>query len=137
MTIINNKIYRNPGGKIRKRRCKSFKSSDLGADIIRIRPNPPPLYNINSEQEWRTFVNILDNYQDVWDIYISDKHKIKKFLSYFKGKAANDQTTTKEQKIIFIIQKKYVKYLYNIVADPANRRNNVYIKFKTLIQTND
>ena len=66
-----------------------------------------------------------------------DKHKIKKSLNYFKGKTANDWATIKKQEIISIIQKKYVKYFYNIVADPANRRNNVYIKFKTLTQTDD
>ncbi len=70
-------------------------------------------------------------------MYVSDKYKIKKSLNYFKSKAANDWVTIKEQGIIFIIQKKYVKYFYNIVADPANRRNNVYMKFKILIQTDD
>ncbi len=68
---------------------------------------------------------------------MSDKHKIKKSLNYFKGKTANDWATTKEQKIIFIIWKKYIKYLYNIVADPANRRNNVYMKFKIFTQTDN
>ena len=134
VVIINNKIYGNSGGKIRKRRRRSSGSSDSGVDTIRIRFNPPSLYGVGSKQKWRIFVNALDNYWDIWDIYISDKHKIKKSLSYFKGKAANDWATTKEQGIIPIIQKKYVKYLYNIVADPANRRNNVYIKFKILIQ---
>ena len=137
VVIIDGKIYRNLGGKIRKRRCRNSGSSDSGANIIRIRFNPPPLYNINSEQEWRTFVNTLDNYQDAWDIYVFDKYKIKKSLSYFKSKAANDWATIKEQGIISIIQKKYIKYFYDIVVDPANRRNNVYIKFKTLTQTDD
>ncbi len=67
---------------------------------MRIRPNSPPLYDAGSEQEWRTFVNILDNYWDAWDMYISDKYKIKKFLSYFKNKTANDWATTKKQGII-------------------------------------
>ncbi len=49
MTIINNKIYGNPGDKIRKRRRKSSGSSDSGADIIRIRSNPPSLYSAGSE----------------------------------------------------------------------------------------
>ena len=98
--IINNKTYGNPGGKIRKRKHKSSESSDSGANIMRIRPNPPSLYSTDSEQKWRTFVNTLDNYQDVWDIHVSDKHKIKKSLNYFKSKTANDQTTTKEQRII-------------------------------------
>ncbi len=137
IAIINNKIYENPGGKIRKRRRRNSGSSDSSTNVIRIRFNPPSLYNIGSEQEQRIFVNILDNYQDVQDIYISDKQKIKKILSYFKGKTANDQIMIKKQKIISTIQKKYVKYFYNIVADPANRRNNVYIKFKTLTQTDD
>ena len=70
-------------------------------------------------------------------MYVSDKYKIKKSLNYFKSKAANDQTTIKEQKIISIIQKKYVEYFYDIVANSANRRNNVYMKFKILIQTDD
>ncbi len=70
-------------------------------------------------------------------IYIFDKRKIKKSLNYFKGKTANDQATIKEQGIIFTIQKKYVEYLYNIVANPANRRNNVYIKFKIFTQTDN
>ncbi len=70
-------------------------------------------------------------------MYVSDKYKIKKSLNYFKGKAANDWATTKEQGIIFIIWKKYVEYFYDIVADPANRRNNVYMKFKILIQIDD
>ena len=70
-------------------------------------------------------------------MHVFDKYKIKKSSSYFKNKTANDQTTTKKQEIISIIWKKYVEYLYNIVADPANRRNNVYMKFKTLIQTDD
>jgi len=90
VVIINNKIYRNPGGKIRKKKYRSSGSSDSGTDVIRIRSNPPSLYNINSEQEWRIFVNIFDNYWDAWDIYISDKYKIKKSLNYFKGKTAND-----------------------------------------------
>ena len=100
ITIINSKTYRNLGGKIRKRRYRSFGFSDSGADIIRIKPNPPPLYSAGSEQEWRTFVNTLDNYWDAQDMHVSDKHKIKKSSSYFKGKTANDQTTTKEQRII-------------------------------------
>ncbi len=137
MVIINSKIYRNSESKIRKRRRRSSGSSDSGVDTIRIRFNPPSLYGVGSKQKWRIFVNALDNYWDIWDIYISDKHKIKKSLSYFKGKAANDWATTKEQGIIPIIQKKYVKYLYNIVADPANRRNNVYMKFKILTQTDN
>ncbi len=90
VAIINSKIYGNPGGKIRKRRCRSSGSSDSDTNTIRIRSNPPPLYDINSEQEWRIFVNTFDNYWDAWDIYISDKYKIKKFLNYFKSKAAND-----------------------------------------------
>ena len=104
IAIINNKIYRNPGGnlddKIRKRERRNSESNDSGADIIRIRFNPPPLYNTGSEQEWRIFVNALDNYQDAWDVHIFDKHKIKKFSSYFNGKAANDWATTKKQEII-------------------------------------
>ncbi len=137
MAIINNKIYGNPGGKIRKRRRRSSGFNDSDADIIRIRSNSPPLYSAGSEQEWRIFVNTFDNYWDAWDIYISDKHKIKKSLNYFKNKITNDWATTKEQGIIPIIWKKYIKYLYNIVADPANRRNNVYIKFKILTQTDN
>src|SRR6266536_5252820 len=90
VAIINNKIYKNLGGKIRKRRRRSSESSDSGADVIQIKPNPPPFYNTGSEQEWRTFVNTLDNYWDVWDMHISDKHKIKKSLNYFKNKTAND-----------------------------------------------
>ena len=90
MAIIDGKTYGNPGGKIRKRRCRSSGSSDSGADVIRIRFNPPSLYNVGSEQEWRIFVNIFDNYWDVWDMYVFDKYKIKKSLNYFKGKAAND-----------------------------------------------
>ncbi len=62
IVIINSKIYGNPGGKIRKRRRRSFEFSDSGADVIQIRFNPPPLYSAGSEQEWRTFVNTLDNY---------------------------------------------------------------------------
>src|SRR6266498_4772698 len=137
VVIIDGKIYRNPGGKIRKRRCRSFGFSDSGADVMRIRFNSLSLYGVGSEQEWRIFVNTLDNYWDVWDMHVSDKYKIKKSSSYFKGKAANDWAKIKEQRIISTIWKKYIKYLYNIVADPANRRNNVYIKFKTLTQTDD
>ena len=70
-------------------------------------------------------------------MHVSDKYKIKKSSSYFNGKAANDWATIKEQGIIFIIWKKYIEYLYDIVADPTNRRNNVYIKFKTLTQTDN
>ena len=70
-------------------------------------------------------------------MHVSDKYKIKKSLNYFKSKAANDWAMIKEQGIISIIWKKYVEYFYNIVADPANRRNNVYIKFKILIQTDN
>jgi len=47
--IIDSKIYGNPGGKIRKRRSRSSGFNDSGADIIRIRFNPPPLYNADSE----------------------------------------------------------------------------------------
>jgi len=90
MAIINSKIYENLGGKIRKRRRRSFEFSDSGADIIRIRSNSPPLYSAGSEQEWRIFVNTLDIYWNVWDIYISDKYNIKKSLNYFKDKTAND-----------------------------------------------
>ncbi len=88
--IIDGKIYGNPGGKIRKRRRRSSGSSDSGVNIIRIRFNFLLLYNTGSEQKWRIFVNTLDNYWDAWDMYISDKHKIKKSSNYFKGKAAND-----------------------------------------------
>ncbi len=141
IAIINGKIYGNPrgnlGGKIRKRGRRNSGSSNSGANTMRIRFNPPPLYSADSEQEWRIFVNIFDNYQDAWDVYISDKHKIKKSSSYFNGKITNDWTTIKEQGIIPTTQKKYVKYLYNIVANPANRRNNVYMKFKTLTQTDN
>src|SRR6266536_1466172 len=49
--IINNKIYGNPGGKIRKRRCKNSGFSDSGTNIIYIRFNPSPLYDIGSEEE--------------------------------------------------------------------------------------
>ncbi len=103
ITIINGKIYRNPGGKIKKRRRRSSGFSDSGVNIIRIRFNRPPLYNVGNKQKWRIFVNIFDNYWNVWDMYVSDKHKIKKFLNYFKGKAANDWVIIKEQKIISTI----------------------------------
>ena len=96
ITIINNKTYRNPGGKIRKKRRRSSGFNYSGINTIRIRPNPPPLYNIDSEQKQRIFVNTLDNYQDAQDIYIFDKHKIKKSLNYFKSKTANDWATIKE-----------------------------------------
>jgi len=53
VAIINSKIYGNPGGnlggKIRKRGRRNSESSDSGADVIRIRPNPSPLYNTGSE----------------------------------------------------------------------------------------
>ena len=62
VTIINGKIYGNPGGKIRKKRCKSSESSDSDANVIRIRSNPLSFYGAGSEQEWRIFVNTLDNY---------------------------------------------------------------------------
>ncbi len=62
IAIINGKIYENPKSKTRKRRRRSFGFSDSGADIIRIKLNPLPLYNTSSEQKWRTFVNALDNY---------------------------------------------------------------------------
>ena len=62
MTIINGKIYGNLEGKIRKRRRKSSGSSDSSTDVMRIRPNPPSFYGAGSEQEWRTFINTLDNY---------------------------------------------------------------------------
>ena len=62
VVIINSKIYKNPGDKTRKRRYKNSGSSDSGADVMRIRPNPLSLYNAGSEQEWRIFVNVLDNY---------------------------------------------------------------------------
>ncbi len=75
----------------------------MGVNTIRIRSNLPSLYNSGSEQEWRIFVNTLDIYWNVWDIYISDKYNIKKSLNYFKGKTANDWATIKEQRIIPII----------------------------------
>src|SRR6266498_796022 len=83
-------------GKIRKRRRRSSGFSNSGANIIRIKFNPLSFYGAGSEQEWRIFVNTFDNYWDVWDMYMSDKHKIKKSLSYFKGKTANDWVTIKE-----------------------------------------
>jgi len=49
MVIINSKIYGNLGGKIRKRRRRSFGFSDSGANIIRIRFNSLSLYNAGSE----------------------------------------------------------------------------------------
>jgi len=49
MAIINDKIYGNLGDKIKKRRYRNFGFSDSGANIIRIRFNPPPLYNAGSE----------------------------------------------------------------------------------------
>ena len=49
VAIINSKIYGNLGGKIRKRRRRSSGSSDSGTDVIRIRFNPPSLYDISSE----------------------------------------------------------------------------------------
>ncbi len=64
--IIDDKTYGNPrnnlGGKIRKRGRRSFEFSDSGADIMRIRSNPLSLYNADNKQEWRIFVNTLDNY---------------------------------------------------------------------------
>ncbi len=103
VAIINGKIYGNLKGKIRKRRCRSSGSNNSNANVMRIRFNPPPFYNAGSEEEQRIFVNVLDNYWDVWDMYISDKYKIFKFLNYFKGKTANDQATTKKQGIISTI----------------------------------
>ncbi len=47
--IINSKTYKNLKGKIRGKKYKNSESSDSGANTIRIRPNPPPLYNINSK----------------------------------------------------------------------------------------
>ena len=90
VAIIDGKIYGNLESKIRKRRRRSSGFSDSGADVMRIRFNSLSLYGVGSEQEWRIFVNALDNYWDVWDMHVSDKYKIKKSLSYFKGKAAND-----------------------------------------------
>ncbi len=52
MTIIDSKTYGNPENKTRKRRRKNSGSSDSNTDIIRIRFNPPPLYNTGSKQEW-------------------------------------------------------------------------------------
>ncbi len=49
MTIINNKIYGNPGGKTKKRKHKNSGSSDSSADIIRIRSNPPSLYSAGNK----------------------------------------------------------------------------------------
>jgi len=49
VAIINSKIYENPGGKIRKRRCRSSGFSDSGADIIRIRFNSLSFYGAGSE----------------------------------------------------------------------------------------
>ncbi len=62
MAIINGKTYGNLESKTKKRKRRSSGSSDLGTDIIRIRSNPLSLYNTDSKQEWRTFVNTLDNY---------------------------------------------------------------------------
>ncbi len=66
VAIINSKIYGNPGGnldgKIRKRGRKNSGFSDSDTNIIRIRPNSLLFYSAGSEQEWRIFVNILDNY---------------------------------------------------------------------------
>ncbi len=90
VAIINNKIYGNSGDKIKKRRRRSSGFSDSGADIMRIRSNPLSLYGADSKQEWRIFVNTFDNYWDAWDMYISDKYKIKKSSNYFKSKATND-----------------------------------------------
>ena len=100
MAIIDDKIYGNPGGnlggKIRKRGRRNSGFSDSDTNTIRIRLNSPPLYGADSKQEWRIFVNTLDNYWDVWDMYVSDKYKIKKSSSYFNSKATNDWATIKE-----------------------------------------
>src|SRR6266536_359041 len=43
----------------------------------------------------------------------------------------------KSKKLSLLYKKKYIKYLHNIVVNPANRRNNAYIKLKTLTQTDN
>ncbi len=49
ITIINNKTYRNPGGKIRGKKRRNSGSSNSNKNIIQIRPSPPPLYSTGSE----------------------------------------------------------------------------------------
>jgi hypothetical protein len=37
-------------------------NNEDNANLLRIRPNLPPLYGTSSEQKWRIFVNILKTY---------------------------------------------------------------------------
>jgi hypothetical protein len=86
---IDRKQFGNPEtlGKSQKKARKGSDedNSENNANLMRIRPNPPPQYSASSEQEWRTFVNALDNYWDAWPKRVSVKHKIKNSSNYFKG----------------------------------------------------
>jgi hypothetical protein len=135
---IDGKQFGNPEtlGKSQKRARKGTDEDDSedNANLMRIRPNPPPQYSASSEQEWRTFVNALDNYWDAWPKRVSVKHKIKNSSSYFKGQAATDWAETKRQKQVPETWNEYVEYLHNLVADPANRKNNAYARLKHIEQ---
>ena len=131
--------YGNPEGLQRKRKRNSAGETDASdseenANLLRIRPNPPPLYGATSEQEWRTFVNALNAYWAGWPKRIRTANRIATSSSYFKGLAATDWAETTRQGREPTTWEGYLEYLHNLVADPANRKVTAYEKLKEIKQ---
>jgi hypothetical protein len=138
---IQGRQYGNPENlnkRKRKRRVPSNgeeSDSEDNANLLRIRPNPPPLYRASSEQEWRTFVNALEAYWAGWPFRIHIAHKIATSSSYFEGLAATDWADTKNKGREPTTWNAYIEYLHNLVADPANRKVTAYEKLKEIKQS--
>jgi hypothetical protein len=140
LITIQGKQYGNPESLNKRKRKQKATSNDDASDsednanLLRIRPNPPPLYGASSEQEWRTFVNALEAYWEGWPKRIRTVHKIATSSSYFKGLAATDWADTKKQGRVPATWNAYIEYLHNLVADPANRKVTAYEKLKEIKQ---
>jgi len=137
---IQGKQYGNPEN-LRKRKRKQRvtsngeeSDSEDNANLLRIRPNPPPLYGASSEQEWRTFVIALNAYWAGWPKRVRTAHKIAASSSYFKDLAATDWADTVDKDRVPTTWDAYIEYLHNLVADPANRKVTAYEKLKEIKQ---
>lgn len=130
--------YGNPEVRRKRKRNDAAETdasdSEDNANLLRIRPNPPPLYGATCEQEWRTFVNALNAYWAGMPKRIRTANKIATSSSYFKGLAATDWAETVSRGQEPQTWPTYLEYLHNLVADPANRKVNAYEKLKDIKQ---
>jgi hypothetical protein len=137
---IQGRSYGNPENLRKRKRKQKVTSngeesdSEDNANLLRIRPNPPPLYGASSEQEWRTFVIALNAYWAGWPKRVRTAHKIATSSSYFKDLAATDWADTKDTDRVPTTWDAYIEYLHNLVADPANRKVTAYAKLKEIKQ---